>query len=117
MKFIVNPFTGQLETVASEPWKCFSSSLANGEVKVVDTLPTASTDSAHYIVTMKTATKIKTFHLLALNDGGTMKDIIGPKLGQISVNVTTQINGANIELELTNNEATTLDVAIARLKQ
>lgn len=117
MKWIVNPFSGQLEALAVEPWKCFNDSLGTGEVKAVDIIPSSGTHALTYIVAVYAGTASKRVDIDVIHDGGTIKYKVRRLGNSLNFSVDAKINGSNIELELTNLEAFSIDVEVARLKQ
>lgn len=100
-------------------WEEFNRTITPGSTVIVDTFTMLSFKQVEYIVNFKdtTSSKEKSLKLSVIKDDGSLKDTVYARMGSaISLDVNTNINGANYELKVTNNEAFSVDMYFARLK-
>lgn len=99
-------------------WDEQSKSLAASSLNVTDTIPMVAFRQVIYNINFKDSTSetYKSLKLTVTKDDNSLKDQVSNILGSpISLEINPVINGSNMELQITNNEAFIVDVRIARL--
>ena len=117
MGFAFNPFTGSFDVI-NPTWIRIAGSIGGTSSTVVDTIPLAEFGSLDYKVGIHNAAKTegRHFNINILNLSSTLKDnIYGRVSGSLNVTVAASINGANMELTITNNELFDVDYSIGKL--
>lgn len=100
-------------------WEEYNKALPPSVTTIVDTFTLASFKQCEYIVNFKdsASNKEKGLKLSVIKDDGSLKESIYAIAGSaISLAISTNINGLNYELKVTNNEASSVDMYFARLK-
>lgn len=95
-------------------WFKDDSSVNTGQTKTVHELPLADFKSVHYILTFFNHSQgvTKTLHLAIINESGLTYTVYG-KVGTLPIAVTPKIVGSNLEIEINNPNAYTVQVEIA----
>ena len=94
--------------------------IAASATVTVDSFAMTSFDSADYVCHVQDVsdTLSKSFYFRAHQKAGSsLKDSLYGKMGDsISINVNTAVNSGDYELNITNNEAFSVEFSFARLK-
>lgn len=100
------------------PWIRVSDIVNTSTTSVVDTLALSSFNKIEYIITYKDLVtgEGKGLNVTVINDNGTIKESVYAITGApLDVDLDTDINGSNYELEITNNEPNNVEVILSRL--
>lgn len=81
----------------------------------IDTQVLATWNSSDYILTLIAGTKRRKYNIDVANDEGTPVDSLKKVGSNISVDIDSVINGANYELQVTNNEASAIDYKLTKI--
>ncbi len=95
-----------------------SGPISNGNTVVADSVVAATIRSVKWLVTItdSVAGDYKTYEVLGVHNGTTaLYSVYGIVGDSISVFTNVVINGANMELELTNNSTNDLDIKVQRI--
>jgi len=110
MGWVFNPFTGQLDKVGSgsgvTPLSNFSLNVAAGATETIysDDFSIFSGSKIFFSASNSANGKYKTFDFTVARDGSDLKDVVH-RVGNFDAAISILINGANIELVVTNNES------------
>jgi hypothetical protein len=105
VSYVLNPFTGNFDTVITN-WIKKSSSISASSSLVVDATPLTTFDAREYIISIKRLSdgKVRTFNLNVVKDGTDVKDSVFGKVGgTLNVAIDTEVNLSTYELKITNN--------------
>jgi hypothetical protein len=88
-------------------WCEFEGTITAGNTLTIDTLPLLDFNNLTYEMTFTgpTSDDVKSLSMKAQKRVGKIKETIYGRLGQMSINLDTNISGSDYELNATNNEA------------
>lgn len=121
MAFKFNPFTGTFDIVnnaaSSSVWETLSGTANASSTLVFDTIDLTSFNHLEYIINYEDpSNNRKSVSITVVNNNGTIKDTVSRRLGaNLNIDVVTNINGGDFELQFINNEAFAIDVSTAKL--
>jgi hypothetical protein len=97
------------------PWRRIKGEVSASQALVVIEEPN-TTGAMEIIVAAKTASKAISFHYSLLNENGQLKSRVFSKTGTCNIDIDESINLGNIEVTLTNNEASTAQYELVVLR-
>lgn len=101
-------------------WEKINDAVGAGATKAVDVIPVSSFNRVTYMCVVKdTGTNItKTFNIQVRYENGAVNDTVYSREGiGIDYAVGAILNGGNMELTVTNNEANNITISLGRLVQ
>lgn len=104
--------------IDADIWDQFSKPLAISTTNVADTVALVNFVQLDYFLTFKdsVSSKVKTLKLLVLKDDSSIKDQISQIAGSpLDLDIEAVINGSDMELQITNNELSVVNLQVTRL--
>lgn len=118
MSFAFNPLSGEFERFCPPIWQKVSFSIPASSSQVVYSGPSANFHHGDFIMNfvLSSTNASRSLKFVAVRDDASMKDQVYSRLGAaFSIGVSSQINGSNVEVTVSNNEASSVDLIMAQL--
>lgn len=100
-------------------WQQDNTTIATTGTHSTPIFPSTLVKSVRYIVSVwnDTNSKVKSFEVMLHNNSGTLSHTVFGITGAMDISVATSLNAGNINLDITNNEAFSIDASITYLQQ
>lgn len=105
-------------TQSDHPWEKFTQSISASSTSIVDTIALTAFVKIEYTIEYRdtTTNRVKGLKMSVVKDDTLLKDQVYAISGApLNIELNTNINGSNYELEIVNNELNAVEMVFARL--
>jgi len=113
MRLGFNPIEGKFDFKA--PHEQVTDTIPAFSSNVVDSIDLSDFFSLEYSFHLTNGTKVRSFKCIVTYDNGFLTDQVYSRSGSLNVGIDIVINGVNMDLQITNNEASEVDLTLTRL--